>query len=507
MSRKRAVWPLVAPLAMAGLVGWWAGTSRSFAPTGDDHARQAAEAVQKNGAIFVDWPKPAAAIVVTGELWGYIEPCGCAGLENQKGGVSRRHTFLRSLAEQGWPLVPIDVGGQTKRLGEQAEIKFQKTVEALKTIGYKAVGWGPQDLRLTASVIELAAAIDGQSSPFVSANVSLAGIEVPIEKRYRILAVGKRRIGITSVLVDDLKSAVNNDQIAIAPVEPSLAAVVPKLKAGSDYRILLCYGTPEQSMRLATRFTDFNLIVTAGGADEPTNQAMRVSGTSTQFVEVGHKGMYAVVIGLFDDPKKPMRYQRVPLDARFVDSPEMKALKVAYQQELQIRGWAGLGVAAKSHPRVADDKDPRGRFVGSQRCGECHTKAYKSWLETPHAHATDTLVDLKPARQFDPECISCHATGWNPQEYFPYHSGFTSVEATPLLKGNGCENCHGPGAAHAAAESGGSDAGLLAKLRGDMRVARGTKVDNVCLKCHDIDNSPDFDLETYWPQVEHLGKD
>ena len=32
--------------------------------------------------------------------------------------------------------------------------------------------------------------------------------------------------------------------------------------------------------------------------------------------------MYAVVIGMFDDPKEPFRYQRVTLDSRFPASPK-----------------------------------------------------------------------------------------------------------------------------------------------------------------------------------------
>ena len=29
------------------------------------------------------------------------------------------------------------------------------------------------------------------------------------------------------------------------------------------------------------------------------------------------------------------------------------------------------------------------------------------------------------------------------------------------------------------------------------------KAVNNCLECHDLDNSPNFDFDTYWPQVEH----
>jgi hypothetical protein len=33
----------------------------------------------------------------------------------------------------------------------------------------------------------------------------------------------------------------------------------------------------------------------------------------------------------------------------------------------------------------------------------------------------------------------------------------------------------------------------------------GKVVEN-CMQCHDLDNSPDFDFQVYWPEVEHHGK-
>ena len=131
-------------------------------------------------------------------------------------------------------------------------------------------------------------------------------------------------------------------------------------------------------------------------------------------------------------------------------------------------------------------------------CQECHAEAYKVWEGSKHAHATETLEKLNPPRQFDPECISCHATGWNPQEFFPYATGFTSVKQTPLLANNTCENCHGPGAAHVAAER-----GKKSPLQQELRAAMHVSKDTVCIKCHDGDNDPVFDLKTYWPQIEH----
>ena len=143
--------------------------------------------------------------------------------------------------------------------------------------------------------------------------------------------------------------------------------------------------------------------------------------------------------------------------------------------------------------------------MGSQTCAECHTDEYEIWEETPHAHATETLTHLPIPRQFDPECLSCHVTGWEPQEYYPFTHGYESLTKTPHLVGNGCENCHGGGAEHVAAENVDLDVddAKLAELRTGMRLTLEQARINVCVRCHDLDNSPDFEFDKYWPHVEH----
>jgi hypothetical protein len=227
---------------------------------------------------------------------------------------------------------------------------------------------------------------------------------------------------------------------------------------------------------------------------------------------LGSKGKYAIVLGLYSDGKNlSVRDQRVPLDARFGESARMKQVLSSYQDQLKELGLEGLGLKPAAFPS--------GRtFIGSQQCGECHSKAFAIWKKTPHAHALETLVHLNPPRQFDAECLSCHVTGWEPQKFFPFIGGYASAEKTPLLAGNGCENCHGPGSAHVAAETGkvkASDADLK-RYQVEMRLslkseAGKKKVINICLRCHDGDNSIDFhggeSFDQYWAKVEHHGKD
>ncbi|HWB13185.1 MAG TPA: multiheme c-type cytochrome [Pirellulales bacterium] len=474
----------------------FAGCSASQAAAPSDGAASPAlsDPIAQNGPIFKGWAKPKLALVFTGEQLGYIEPCGCAGLENQKGGLRRRDTFLKQLREQGWPVVALDNGGLIRRFNRQQEIKFTKAVEGLKLMDYKAVGFGPDDLKLPAG--SLLAAIAG-TEMFVSANTGLFELGSDDVPRFRIIEAGGMKIGVTSVLGDRFQKQITNDDIALMPAKAALKEVVPKLaEKKCDHYVLLAHATLEETTELAKAYPLFDIAVMAHGADEPPHELKKIPGTKTTLIEVGHKGMYAITLGIYED--KPVRFQRVPLDHRFADAAEIDELVVGYQDELEQLSWQGLGLRPAPHAQ--------GKFVGSKACADCHRDEYAVWKATPHAHATETLTHVKPPRQFDPECISCHATGWNPQEFFPYVSGYASIKETPMLNGSGCENCHGPGAEHTAAEKG-SDKTLQRRLREAIaRTGTGATKESQresCMRCHDLDNSPKFDFDKYWAKIQH----
>ncbi|MEO8270492.1 MAG: hypothetical protein ABI557_12285, partial [Aureliella sp.] len=135
-----------------------------------------ATAAERNQKLALDWPKPQAVLFVSGQQHGYIEPCGCTGLENQKGGLIRRDTLLNELRERGWDIIPVDVGNQVRRIGRQPELKFQSTVEAFRTMGYRAAALGIDDLKLsTIDLIQMAGSDGHIESPFLSANITVYG--------------------------------------------------------------------------------------------------------------------------------------------------------------------------------------------------------------------------------------------------------------------------------------------------------------------------------------------
>ena len=451
------------------------------------------------------WPQPKLLLFLTGRQHGYLEPCGCTGLANAKGGMSRRDSLLSDIRDRGWDVAALDVGNQVRRSGPQPEIKFQTTIRLLKKLNYDAIAFGPDDLKLSTAELAFAVGESTENNPFICSNVDLFGLN----GKSKVIERGGMRIGITAALGSTSAKAINNSELEMSDPEPAIEAELAKLKAAScQLLVLLAHTDLEETRQWATRFPDFHVILTAGGAGEPTLEPERVEGSQAQIVQVGTKGMYVGLLGFYPGQSPAVRYERIELDDRFPDSPRVMESFSLYQQQLQDMGFDGLGLQPSPHPLGKDRK-----FVGHEVCGECHTQALDVFLETPHLHATDSIAHPTERsdipRHFDPECLSCHVTGWNAQQYFPYESGYVDLAKSEALHGNGCENCHGPGSVHAAAETGDLEVNeeQLEKLRASMRLtveqARKTK----CYECHDLDNSPEFDFDTYWEQVKHEGVD
>jgi Cytochrome c554 and c-prime len=518
--RRRSNWMRIVPFtALCAVVaaGILYGATPSAPENKPDYKKaEKSDPIALNGPIFEGWPKPDVALVFTGQQDGYLEPCGCAGLENQKGGLKRRYTMLKQLRDKGWPVIPVDAGGQEKHTGVQAGLKVDFTYRALMKMGYEAVGFGENDLKMDLMwmIINLEPA---SANPLVSANVAIGDFESGNSQRYKIVNQGGMRIGITTVLGKKEISRVKNSDLTLLEPNQAIPEILAELvNAKCDHLVLLVNGEPDEAIALARRFKEFDWVLTTQGAEEPPKEPTKIEGTNSYLVEVGQKGEYSVVVGFYKNGKPSFRYQRVPLDHRFVDAPEIYDMQVEFLHQLKALDLNGLGLKETAHPSGR-------KFVGSETCAACHTTAHEVFEKTPHAHATETLMSrTDPPRLHDPECLSCHVTGWEPQKYFPFETGFLSMEETPALVGNGCENCHGPAAKHAAAENGEIEAtdaemeAMRAALRlkivenegnKDGQVFEKAKVAKMCMQCHDLDNSPEFDFQKYWPKVKHEGKD
>jgi len=457
---------------------------------------------------YRQWPVPDLTLFVSGQQHGYIEPCGCTGLENQKGGVARRMTLAKQLRERGWPLLPVDAGNLVRRFGKQADIKYHRSLEALRAMGYAAVGFGPDDVRLGVGELILEAADDGDPKRSIYASANVVLLDESLMPKHKMLVRNGMRVGITSVLDPESLDGPISDEIILQPIEASARKALEAMNAEDPtFTVLTFYGDEDTAKQLVRDVPGFDLVVVAGGYGEPTFRPVEIDDTKTRMILTGDKGMYVGLVGLYADA--PLRYARVSLTHEFKDAAEMRTLMAEYQEQLKQLGLQGLGLEPIPHPSGK-------KFVGTARCGECHTTAFDIWQGSMHAEATEHLVHpgerSDVPRHFDPECLSCHVTGWNPQNFYPYESGYVALAKSDHLHGNGCENCHGPGAAHVAAEE--APGTVSEAKRDELRLAMRLPLDQAretCMKCHDLDNSPDFHEEgafdDYWAEIEHYGLD
>src|SRR5262245_16493135 len=79
---------------------------------GSAHAKGGPSYEEGGSKLVANLGNPAGVLIITGEMFGYTEPCGCT--EGQKGGLLRRYDFIERLHKQGWPMALIDLGSLTK---------------------------------------------------------------------------------------------------------------------------------------------------------------------------------------------------------------------------------------------------------------------------------------------------------------------------------------------------------------------------------------------------------
>jgi len=85
---------------------------------------------------------------------------------------------------------------------------------------------------------------------------------------------------------------------------------------------------------------------------------------------------------------------------------------------------------------------PAPRYAGELTCAQCHGNVHSTVMNTAHAQAFAALQRIH--QDTNSSCLPCHTVGYG------LPTGFANAVSTPQLEGVQCENCHGPGANHAA---------------------------------------------------------
>lgn len=485
-------------------------------------------------------------ILLSGQMYGYMQPCGCS--RPQVGGLERRHELMNRLASHGYTISAADLGDLAPReqAGPQNRWKYEMSVKSLKSMAYACMALGPAELAMRHDTafdlaqnyqppIILAANLNDATGQFpdmfkpwviddprrvedyvgmlgrlaVVPSTPVAGLvgqvgTIPVSGRPRVGYLGL--VG-DSVINDCAKK--NYDVKFEKPVESLKTHLKVFLAAQPEVKVLLFQGTRDEATALLKGHPRvFDIVLCRNDASDGVAPSLPIKDDSgALIIMVGHKGRCAGVLAYRRG--KPLEYRLEEL----IEELELPDNKTNPSREIMKEYVWGVyrnnylkDVPKISHPFQLDPDLKDSVFVGAAKCKECHPQSHAQWAASNHSHAWDNLVKngrpiaevaqkgMSPkliGRQYDPDCASCHVTG------FGYKGGFEDEVKTPHLFGNGCENCHGPGSLHA-----GQPSNPVYRKPMVLSMEDKDKVGQTCMKCHDLDNDPHFDIGK-WEKIKH----
>ena len=156
------------------------------------------------------------------------------------------------------------------RFNLEQEIKFTRTVEGLKLMDYKAVGFGADDLKLPAASLLVAV---GDTQMFVSANAGLFELDTDDVPRFRVIEAGGMKVGVTSVLGDRFQKQITNGEIKFALMHADDGdQEVCALKSNSEFMAYLtdCHQRADSEPRFSLEQVREMYGLPASGSNDPT---------------------------------------------------------------------------------------------------------------------------------------------------------------------------------------------------------------------------------------------
>lgn len=365
---------------------------------------------------------PSAVILYTGNTKSHLEPCGC--YHEQSGGLPRRAYAIEQIRQCGFPTLVVDAGNIFDGQEKIDTQRCQTNMKALAEMDCSAVALSYTDF--TYGDNYLIQQKDLATFPFLSPNEMQKDFTEP----YVTKQVGQHTIAF-------------------------VAGDAPK-QAVSEADVIVSLGNPKELEHID--------VVILPDEVEATK-------TETNILYVGSKseGKTLGLLALWIDASGNLTDHHavhIALTGEVGESELIRQMLTDfYQSTAEENKNLGLPLFAEQALEKQNIE-----YISANTCKSCHEQEYLQWSTTRHAFAYQTLV--KKERYFDPNCVSCHTTG------FGYGTGFQIGDQDSTLKGVQCETCHGPGKQHVGNPK-----------KTNIRSGKDT---SLCMQCHDTKHSPGF---------------
>ncbi len=392
-------------------------------------------------------------ILATCNTSGWIEPCGCAS--GQSGGLSRRATLMKRLAGDREKLI-VSCGGAASGDTPYDREKFKAILDGEVAIGYELHNLGTSEFETDLRFVH--------GLTFVATN---AKIEYENCVRSRMITKSGCRL---------LVLGVSGDSEGTASAEAEILQQIERHRGRFDSVVVLAYVDREQLFELANRLPEVDVLI--GGNTNGSVSPQFVGRTLVTAVSNNGKFIARVTA------RKSGQTQVVSWTAdlhevtsEIEEDPDQLANLNRFRKRLGELDFS----ANQTHFVSKRSEDVTLSFAGTDSCEVCHGEDHRLWNESAHSHAWTTLVSK--GAHVDPDCQRCHTTGYG------FSGGFIDRKnSVPQKRVDvGCESCHGPSDAHVK----------------DPKKKTPWQPSETCLSCHDHENSPLFEYDSYWEKIAH----
>jgi hypothetical protein len=460
---------------------------------------------------------PGALLFFSADTRGYLGPCGCS--ENMRGGIARAAAQVLEARKGTLPVLYVDGGDSLFGDSQlepaqvpQEERKARALAEAMKRMGLAVRAVGERDdargadfrrglglpelepggvkvLPAGARKVGVVSASDAAGLKQASTRARAEGAAFVVALFHGTVeqaqqAVATPEPGVDLVLATHTASEFDGEENKL--VRASVPVVGLQSKGRSLLRVDLAYGsrpgrftplkTAEDSEREAAsierRLQLLDKEINLPGLNPERKRLQQQK--REELVARRQALLTAPVAAAGDSDTFSLRF--VPLESTLPSHPEAQAVVNAYDADV---GKMNLEWARAHGQDCPPPEKGQAAFVGSATCAHCHPATVPVWESSKHHEAWETLE--KVGKQFHLNCTGCHVTGWEKP------GGVCRLDKVAGREDVGCESCHGPGSRHV--ESPSAD---------NITAHPGQEV---CITCHNPENSPHFDFTTYLPRV------
>ncbi len=380
----------------------------------------------------------------------------------------------------------VDCGdfGSTKQKSQYLKVEY--LLKGMSLLNYDAINLAERDLQYGREFLENLRKKYGL--PFISANIYYSGTKKLFAEPYIIKKRNGKKIGIFGVAkAEGVQGFVGLETgFEISDPFPAAQSTVEKLRKECDVVIALSHLGLNSSRALAEKVGGIDILI-IGHSRYLIRKPEQIG--ETVIMAAGSQGKYLGQLEFKVSSHKVILAEGkvVPLSKDIPDDPDLSNVVKEYDEAL-------LAAYPMESPKATANVSP----LSERNCMVCHRKQYMQWRSTLHFHAWETLVGKK--QNHNPECHQCHTTRFGEPD------GFTTISQTPSLVNVQCAECH--------RETGGDILTHINRFRGKTRSSNSKTngqtgsdfkpvTEQICLKCHNEDNSPHFDYETFLAKIRH----